>query len=50
MTMLPPELPSSAPARSINAVSYVLVAAMIAAVLWLHLLPAVISKVTAKPS
>ena len=43
MTMLPSELPSSAPARSINAVSYVLVAAMIAAVLWLHLLPAAIA-------
>ncbi|WP_413706517.1 AI-2E family transporter [Ralstonia sp. Ralssp110] len=43
MTMLPPELSPSAPTRSINAVSYVLVAAMIAAVLWLHLLPAAIA-------
>ncbi|MVY95740.1 permease, partial [Enterobacteriaceae bacterium 8376wD7] len=36
MTMLPPELPPNAHTRAINAVSYVLVAAMIAAVLWLH--------------
>ena len=43
MTMLPPELPPNAHTRAINAVSYVLVAAMIAAVLWLHLLPAAIA-------
>ena len=39
MTMLPP----NAHTRTIDAVSYVLVAAMTAAVLWLHLLPAAIA-------
>jgi len=39
MTTLPPATQS----RGINATSYVLVAAMIAAVLWLHLLPAAIA-------
>lgn len=39
MTMLPPH----AHTRTIDAVSYALVAAMIAAVLWLHLLPAAIA-------
>lgn len=39
MTTLPPPMHS----RTIDTVSYVLVAAMIAAVLWLHLLPAAIA-------
>ncbi len=39
MTMLPPPMHS----RTIDTVSYVLVAAMIASVLWLHLLPAAIA-------
>jgi len=39
MTMLPP----NAHTRNIDVASYVLVAAMIAAVLWLHLLPAAIA-------
>ena len=39
MTKLPPPMHS----RTIDIVSYVLVAAMIAAVLWLHLLPAAIA-------
>jgi len=37
------KLPQTSPSRTINAISYVLVAAMIAAVLWLHLLPAAIA-------
>ncbi|QHB57408.1 AI-2E family transporter (plasmid) [Ralstonia solanacearum] len=41
MTKLPHPLPS--PSRTVDTASYVLVAAMIVAVLWLHLLPAAIA-------